>query len=312
MASGSDVSGSVDATGPASQSESKHHRWTQAELAAHVSRHIAWRTSGKGGQSPFHLRHADLRGLTIVGAECVGMDFRGADLRGAMLSAPPFVDCDFSYTRLERANMYTGSGMVFGECRLVGASGLFGDERAAFHKGATHPTRPCVFQRWGHGRWWGDAPNWRHLAFVGGLPIFGVSNVALFGILAYAGAVEWYNRQLSRVTTRLPESADGARDMLAHLGPLPAPPHLANLLIVLLGLLAASMVYRLRCPDVVKEFSRAGWERQGGELLEYLSALYARPVERWVCGVLYLAFGGWAAVYLLRRIMAAVVFLFAG
>lgn len=297
---------------PPTDEQIRTMRWTESAVKAHGDAGRGWQRQHRGeANNPYHFRGADLRRLDLTD-HWEEVDFRGADMRDALLSGASFVRCNLSFTRLERATMLNGTGRFIRGCRLVGATGLFGDERATWGRFVLDEGHPSEFQRWGVGRWWGDAPNWRHLAFIGGLPIFGVSNVALFGILAYAGFVEWYNRQFARVVVRMPEGADSTRDFLAHLGPLPAPSHLANLLIILLGLLAASTVYRVRCPDETKEFSRAGWERQGGEMIQYLSALYSRPLERWMCGVLYVVFGGWAALYLLRRVVAAMVFLFGG
>lgn len=238
---------------------------------------------------------------------------RAIFVRAKFIGDPSFARGDFRRANFRLATASSPTKMrSINNAILVGTQGLFGAERLRFRLEFARGSEPIV-QRWKHLRVWGDAPSWWHIGFAGRLPFFGLSNVTLIGILAYAAAARWYNRQLVGLVERAENGEVSATlDTLASvLVPAPAPSHLGRMLVALIALTIASVIYSLKCPDCVREYSQTAWEAsKDRDPIEYISANYSRLLWRWAAGLLYTGGIGYTALYVVRRVQEAVAFFY--
>lgn len=305
----------MDLPEPLNDRQIRYHAWTRETVIAQVRRFKDW--NGDPAANPFHLRGARLRGLKLREVNFSGMDLRGADFREADLQGCNFSNADASGANFSRCILTAGDeyiGPTFVDrFRLINARGLFGDEAATIGR-STHFTGLAqpIYQAWGVDRWWGDFPSWRTINSLGALPIFAVSNLTLAALIAYGGMAEWYNRQLGALQENLGATPEQMQALVHRLHPIPSPRHLGYLLLILTMLTTASIIYKVACPDIIKEFSSAKWSQEGDDMIRYWSADYSRGWWRRLCGLLYLVFGAWAVWYLLSRLFFAFKFYLLG
>ncbi|MFN0135741.1 MAG: hypothetical protein ACKVS9_06440 [Phycisphaerae bacterium] len=224
-------------------------------------------------------------------------------ISGALPARATLVDAQLRCSRFEYSDM---SGAVLANCDCSGSSGWHGKEMV--HVGSPliyDRSRPCRFQRWGAGNWYGDFPAWSQLKSLGDLPFFALSNALLATILAYAGIAEWFNGMVDAVKAA---DSPGTPPWVVHLRHLPAPVHLGRLLLSLLALLTASVLYKIACPSVVKEFAEIEREDKYIYQLEYESADYSKMSLRYAIGVLFCIGGVYTVYYFFRRVISAAYF----
>ena len=77
----------------------------------------------------------------------------------------------------------------------------------------------------------------------------------------------------------------------------------------LIALTIAAVMYSVRCPDCVKEYSQTEWESSDDrDAIEYIAANYSRLFWRWAAGLLYTAGIVYIVFYLAKRVQEALVF----
>jgi hypothetical protein len=246
----------------------------------------------------------DCRDLELHEKKFINCDFRNADLREGRCSRVVFDSCDFRGAKFDLANL---SGAKLKGCNLAATTGFWGHARVRVSTPLEYDrSRPCTFQRWGAGKWYGDMPGWSHIKKLGDLPLFGVSNIALILLLSYAGIAEWTNDNIDFIREKLQSAAsERTQSIVAWLKHVPAPAHFGLLLLAIVGLLVASILYKVFCPEVVKTFYRIQREERYIELLEYDAANYSRLYSRWACALLYIVSACYTAAYLIVRIWEA-------
>lgn len=158
----------------------------------------------------------------------------------------------------------------------------------------------------------GDLVNWTVLQWIGSIPIFAVSNVALVGIIVYAKMAEWFNARVD-VVRDTSQPNEVLQSWLIHLGHVPIRPDLRYLLIAIFALAFGSGLYKIFCPKIIKEYSQTKWERElppNFEVLEYRAAMYSAWLARYLSVVFYVLGGAYTIYYIIHRSYDALRVLF--
>lgn len=82
-------------------------------------------------------------------------------------------------------------------------------------------------------------------------------------------------------------------------------------LLATIALAFGATVYQLRCPQIVREATETRWHRElGHTTIEYRSANYCRLIDRYLCGLLYFGGGGYTLIYVGRRVIDTLSYMF--
>ena len=152
-----------------------------------------------------------------------------------------------------------------------------------------------------------DLCSWALVRTVGAIPLFGVSYLAILAIVLWAGAVEWYNRQVVAIQDNATTT-----DIvwIERLNELPASREFFYMLVALLILAAGATVYRFRCPDIIKEHTESQWQYvHHYEMVVYRLHSYSRFWWRWISGICYAVGGTWVSWHVAVRVWRALRFL---
>jgi hypothetical protein len=157
-------------------------------------------------------------------------------------------------------------------------------------------------------------------AYIGRLPLFGISFSALVAIPVAAFLLGAYNEQVTHLqewasthAEKVPPVAASLLKQLADsLHPIPIPNLTFWLLISTLFLGTASMLYALVCPPRVKEFSLESWTSEiGRSALHYLPLSWRYRWARVIAGVCYLVGGFGTLLILIVKLSNAAKFIVA-
>lgn len=235
--------------------------------------------SSGGGHVSFvdsRMRDTMLQEAQLEGANLEGTDLSGANLVGA---------------RLNRARV---RGAI-----LVGAKGLEGPDAAL--------QDDLWGTEWAVIRAPRDKIGWTLIRSLGSMPLFSASAVTVAGIVVYGRCVMWYNRAAVTLNHEMEQFMPGVQQA-PFVGLLGFPIELILLLIATALLAAAAVIYRIYCPELVRDYSETQWVRQmKGSRLEYVASAWKHRQWRYVCAVMYGAGGGYSIGYLLWNAIVVVV-----
>jgi hypothetical protein len=208
-----------------------------------------------------NLENAVLNGADFTDAILIQTDLKGANLSVADFTSASFLDAIVDHrTKME--------GVVFRENHPV------------MDDGSHRMTARC----WGG---WLSWLNWASLRWIGQIPFFGVSWIALVAVLLTINTIGFLNHHqlLSRFVTH----------------PIPIPDQMILILVDCLLLVFATTTFRVFCPDEVQEYSETCWvaELRRPRLL-YIKEKLRRRLAQFLT-LLGFASGGPLAIFLIGR-----------
>lgn len=283
---------------------------------------------------------AQLSGSNFDGASCVSADFKGTDFSQANLSHADFTDAilqranmqsvNFTHANLRRANLTTCKfgNNTFYETQfahvknLEFTEGLFDqdDHGKAFKFDYTFGQR-------GSGAWLQNHTTWDWLRKVGNFPFGQTAHYVLLSIPVVAYLITIWNGGIKRLVAlaRTIETNEGevytnefvaVAQYILRLAEnetimLDIPVDTQQLFLATLFLTIATLIYRINCPEIIREFSESQWVFQNQKSrVQYTPLAWTKPRARFFCAVFYSFGAALGALYVVRRLWSTFDMLF--
>ncbi len=207
------------------------------------------------------FKKADCREASMVGCPLTEVDFTDADLRGTVLTNSTFENATLNKTKLDGVRFDRLHGAFWDASDRIKLS--FVDRRI----------------------------NWDSLRFVGRLPLFGVSYVALIASVVVINTIGLLN------STELLSAIEY---------PVPIPKRMIGFLVASSMLAIGATIYEFFCPPRPRTFSVVEWvEQHGHPRLMFLQQSLKRPRAR-VLALIFTVSGGLLSAFLaIDRVIAA-------
>jgi uncharacterized protein YjbI with pentapeptide repeats len=226
-----------------------------------------------------NLDEAQLQGANLQGASLVRTSLRRATLQAAKLISANFSGADFFESNASVANFDRSRGLT--EAKNLQTVRLTGGDALNFDTIAVPFSERVI--------------SWERIRFLGRLPLFGASYIALVAIPIFFYLLDFFNKRVDLLRAWAYQeaaaggiSAQTAKAILQHLH-REAIPSLSLLLFfstILLG--AGATIFALACPSRIREFSRDQWcDEINRSLIHYWSYSWQHRPLRLVCVLFY-------------------------
>lgn len=278
----------------------------------------------KGAKLMSHSIHTN--GIDFSGADCTNAYFQGTSFHNCKFTNTNFTGAVFNKARFGQNNEFSLANFTnahfeganfdrvnvehvnfknadFSKAILratvdyadfTNAKGLYGR-----HEADVNDVSGAENAKYG-----GREPSWHHLRFVGSLPLFGISYIAI--IIIYLWTI--FYKEWTMYILKLQEMKFPLAEKLPEL-PMPKTLSLTFLAIVLLAI--ATTIYKFVCPDEIKEYSETRWIFElNRPQITYKSLAYSNKTFRWITFIAYCLAGLWIIPFLLYRIASVLIILF--
>ncbi len=244
-----------------------------------------------------NFQRASLIELHVYNSEVLASDFSRADLTNTTFSATDCTGTSFKHAQWRRASLET---VTVDGADFAGGLNLHGRHSATF-TGIIGAERARYAARL-------DVCSWAIVRWLGSVPLFGVSYIAIVAIWLWASLAEWYNRQVVALHADFAVSQN--IPWIDHLVELPTSRETGLLLLAIMVLATGATIYRFACPKIIQENTDTRWEYDlHREVIEYKIQSNRRTFWRWTSAVCYFLGGGWVILHLGARVLGALRFL---
>lgn len=235
-------------------------------------------------------------------------NFTKFDMRNISVHHSSIINSDLSYSRWENAVL---ENVTIDGSDFTHALGLHGRHEATL-KNITGAGKAKYSYKW-------DILSWAIIRKIGSIPLFGVSYLAIIAICAWASTANWYNTQIQKLkeNNQLEIPIESNVEILyripwlEHIKELPVSQEMGTLLLMIMILSSGATIYRLFCPDIIQEHTENWWSRTlHYEVMTYRVHSYRRLILRWICGLCYIAGGGYVAWHIAKQIVFALKYFY--